>query len=100
MCLPNLQCAFPASRGLSAHGPGSVAAGLDSPATWPLLLIVWFHRRVISRFTPPTCRFTPSCSRYALDALRRYGALRGGWLAMWRVFRCNPVNRGGYDPLR
>jgi putative membrane protein insertion efficiency factor len=73
---------------------------------WPLklpalalLALIQFHRHVLSRLTPPTCRFTPSCSRYALDAVKRYGAIRGGWLALWRVLRCNPFNRGGYDPL-
>ena len=58
-----------------------------------------FYRRFISPYTIPSCRFTPTCSRYALDAVRRYGALKGGWLACWRVLRCNPFNKGGYDPL-
>ncbi len=73
-----------------------------SPLRWPALLLValiQFHRYVISPLTPPTCRFTPSCSRYGLDAVKRYGALRGGWLAIWRILRCNPFHRGGYDPL-
>lgn len=73
-----------------------------NPLTWPALLLValiLFHRHVISRFTPPTCRFTPSCSRYGLDAVKRYGAIRGSWLAIWRVLRCNPIHPGGYDPL-
>jgi putative membrane protein insertion efficiency factor len=58
------------------------------------------YRRYISRYTLPSCRFTPTCSRYALDALRRYGVLHGAWLAAWRILRCNPLCRGGYDPLR
>jgi hypothetical protein len=62
--------------------------------------LIAFYRRCISPFTLPTCRFTPTCSRYALDAVRRYGVLRGGWLACWRVLRCNPLCHGGYDPLR
>lgn len=73
-----------------------------NPLRWPALLLValiQFHRCVISPLTPPTCRFTPSCSRYGLDAVKRYGALRGGWLAIWRILRCNPFHRGGYDPL-
>lgn len=73
-----------------------------NPLTWPalaLVAVIMFHRNVISRFTPPTCRFTPSCSRYGLDAVKRYGAIRGSWLAAWRVLRCNPFHAGGYDPL-
>jgi putative membrane protein insertion efficiency factor len=73
-----------------------------NPLSWPALLLIaliQFHRRVVSPLTPPTCRFTPSCSRYSLDAVRRYGAIRGGWLAAWRVLRCNPFHPGGYDPL-
>jgi uncharacterized protein len=62
--------------------------------------LVQFYRRFVSPFTPPSCRFTPTCSRYAVDALRRYGVLRGGWLATWRVLRCNPFHPGGYDPLQ
>lgn len=73
-----------------------------NPLRWPalpLIALIQFHRRVLSPLTPPTCRFTPSCSRYALDAVLRYGAIRGGWLAAWRVLRCNPFHPGGYDPL-
>jgi uncharacterized protein len=100
MCLPSLQLTQPDACGVSASRAGRGAAGFASPAAWPLLLLVLVHRSVFSKLTPPTCRFTPSCSRYALDALRRYGAIRGGWLAVWRVLRCNPIHRGGYDPLQ
>ena len=65
-----------------------------------LVALIQFYRRFVSPFTPPSCRFTPTCSRYAVDALRRYGVLRGGWLATWRVLRCNPFHPGGYDPLQ
>lgn len=46
------------------------------------------------------CKFIPSCSNYAIDALNKYGALKGSWLAFKRILRCNPFNKGGYDPLR
>lgn len=62
--------------------------------------LITLYRRFISPFTVPSCRFTPTCSRYALDAVRRYGVVKGSWLALWRVLRCNPLCRGGYDPLR
>jgi uncharacterized protein len=64
-----------------------------------LCALIMFYRRFISPYTMPTCRFTPTCSRYALDAVRRYGVIKGGWLGFWRVLRCNPFCRGGYDPL-
>ena len=73
-----------------------------NPVHWPQLALVGFiqfYRRFVSPLAPPTCRFTPSCSRYAVDAVKRYGFIRGGWLAAWRVLRCNPFHPGGYDPL-
>lgn len=63
-------------------------------------LAIRCYRLYISPFSPPSCRFTPTCSRYAYDAFNRYGVLKGAWLSLWRVLRCNPICRGGYDPLR
>lgn len=61
---------------------------------------VKLYRHFISPLLPPSCRFTPTCSQYALEALRVHGALRGSWLTIWRVLRCNPFNRHvGYDPV-
>jgi putative membrane protein insertion efficiency factor len=57
------------------------------------------YRWFISPLLPPSCRFHPSCSEYAEEALARHGALRGGWLAARRVCRCGPWNRGGFDPV-
>ncbi len=58
-----------------------------------------FYQATISRLLPPTCRFYPSCSHYGYEAVARYGVIRGGWLAAKRIVRCNPFNRGGYDPV-
>nr|WP_221284339.1 membrane protein insertion efficiency factor YidD [Deinococcus humi] len=61
---------------------------------------VRYYQRVWSPRKPmPTCRFTPTCSEYAAQAIERHGAVRGGWLATWRVLRCNPLVPGGYDPV-
>ncbi|NNJ27710.1 membrane protein insertion efficiency factor YidD [Alienimonas chondri] len=65
-----------------------------------LLLVgaVRCYQAWISPLLGPTCRFTPTCSQYAIEAVRKYGVLRGGWKATWRIVRCNPFVRGGYDP--
>ena len=64
-----------------------------------LLALVRFYRRAISPFRPPSCRYTPTCSQYALEAIEKYGALKGGWMAFRRILRCNPFHKGGYDPV-
>lgn len=57
------------------------------------------YQLVISPLFPPSCKYSPTCSRYALDALTAHGALKGTALAVWRVLRCNPFSAGGYDPV-
>ncbi|MGQ9684544.1 MAG: membrane protein insertion efficiency factor YidD [Anaerolineae bacterium] len=64
-----------------------------------LLWIIRGYRRVISPMLPPACRFTPTCSDYAYQAIERYGALKGTWLAVRRILRCHPFHPGGYDPV-
>ena len=63
------------------------------------MALVRFYRRFISPMRRPCCRFTPTCSQYALEALETYGALKGSWLALKRILRCNPLCKGGYDPV-
>jgi putative membrane protein insertion efficiency factor len=60
---------------------------------------VRFYRRALSPLKPPSCRFHPTCSAYALEAIERHGAARGGWLTLRRILRCHPFCRGGYDPV-
>ncbi|NEO28331.1 MAG: membrane protein insertion efficiency factor YidD [Kamptonema sp. SIO4C4] len=57
------------------------------------------YQRFISPLFPPTCRFHPTCSQYALDAIARFGIIRGSGLALWRILRCHPFSAGGYDPV-
>lgn len=65
-----------------------------------LLKLIRFYQRGISPFFPPRCRFTPTCSQYALEAIEKYGAVKGGWLAFKRLMRCNPFNHQcPYDPV-
>lgn len=57
------------------------------------------YQLTISRMLPPSCRFEPSCSHYGYEAIRKYGAFKGSWMAIKRIARCNPWNPGGYDPV-
>jgi len=64
-----------------------------------VLSTIKLYQNTISRALPPVCRFEPSCSHYAYEAIERYGLLQGGWLAIKRLCRCHPFNPGGYDPV-
>ncbi len=65
-----------------------------------MLALIRFYRTCISPYTPPACRFTPTCSQYAMEAIEKYGARKGGWLAFKRLMRCNPFYKGDYyDPV-
>ena len=64
-----------------------------------LIAIVRGYKKYISPLLPPSCRFTPTCSEYAVEALQKHGAWKGSLLAIWRILRCNPFCKGGYDPV-
>jgi uncharacterized protein len=63
------------------------------------LWLLQLYKRWISPLLPPACRYVPTCSQYAMEAVERYGVLRGGIMAAWRVLRCHPFVKGGYDPV-
>lgn len=65
----------------------------------PLIFLIRLYQKYVSPAKPPSCRFTPTCSNYAIGALREWGLVRGLALTVWRVLRCNPFSKGGYDPV-
>jgi putative membrane protein insertion efficiency factor len=70
-----------------------------TPAALPLVGLVRVYQRLVSPLLPPSCRFYPSCSAYAVTALERHGAAKGTWLAARRLARCHPFHPGGLDPV-
>ena len=70
------------------------------PLSWLMLALIAFYRTCISPLTPPACRYTPTCSQYAQEAIKKYGPFKGGWLALKRIGRCQPFSkRDWYDPV-
>ncbi|WP_424495054.1 membrane protein insertion efficiency factor YidD [Salinimicrobium sp. GXAS 041] len=67
--------------------------------SYPLIGLVKFYQQAISPFTPATCRFTPTCSQYTLEAIQKHGPFRGTWLGMKRIAKCQPWGSSGYDPV-
>lgn len=72
---------------------------MNKPVKFILIGIINFYRKFISPILPDSCRFTPTCSQYALTAIEKYGAGKGSFLALKRILRCHPFNPGGYDPV-
>jgi len=65
-----------------------------------LIALIRFYQKVLSPHIPPSCRYTPTCSRYAVEALQKYGPLKGSVMALRRILRCTPFHRGGFDPVK
>ena len=89
----------PAGASKSQSGAGRPAAAVRMSPAALLVLLIRGYQRFLSPLLGPRCRFVPSCSEYAAEALQRHGALRGLWLTCWRLLRCQPFCRGGYDPV-
>lgn len=81
----------------------TILQNIFKPLVWLLskvfILLINFYRHCISPLTPPSCRFTPTCSQYALEAIKKYGPFKGGLLAIKRILKCNPWGPSGYDPV-
>ncbi len=64
------------------------------------ILLIKGYQKIISPLLPPSCRFYPTCSQYGIEAITKHGVIKGGLMTAWRVMRCNPFSKGGYDPVR
>jgi uncharacterized protein len=85
---------------VSVLGRVRAAAKTSSkPAVRGLVFLIQLYRHMVSPLRPATCRFVPTCSQYAVDALTEYGLIRGSWLAAARLAKCGPWHRGGWDPI-
>jgi putative membrane protein insertion efficiency factor len=73
---------------------------LQKCGTYFVLSLIRAYQLLISPLFPPACRFTPSCSQYAIDAIKCHGTCRGIFMALWRILRCHPFSDGGYDPVK
>ena len=73
--------------------------GAETAVVRGVIFLIQLYRHMVSPLRLPTCRFTPTCSQYAVDALAEYGLLRGSWLATVRLAKCGPWHRGGWDPI-
>ncbi|MBQ7062796.1 MAG: membrane protein insertion efficiency factor YidD [Bacteroidales bacterium] len=72
---------------------------MEQMLSWLFLLLIRFYQTCISPLTPAACRYTPTCSQYAKEAIIKHGPLKGSWLALKRILRCNPWGGSGYDPV-
>ncbi len=89
---------FPHSGG-AANRHAKAFSGLAKLLGKGLILLIRFYQRAISPLFPPSCRYTPTCSQYAVEAIQKHGPLKGLWLALRRLSRCHPWGGSGYDPV-
>ena len=89
----------PAAEVVRAHAPTRPRASILNLPRLAGWYLIRFYQRFIGPALPPSCRFYPSCSTYALEAVAKHGLLRGSWLAAWRLMRCHPFHPGGVDPV-
>jgi putative membrane protein insertion efficiency factor len=87
------------AQGVGSSGSNSMGTSGRSLGAWISLALVQFYRTFLSHFFGGACKFYPSCSQYAQEAIRRHGARRGIWLALKRLGRCRPFTKGGFDPV-
>jgi uncharacterized protein len=74
-------------------------SGRDYNMRYAFIYLIKLYQKAISPMFPPSCRFYPTCSQYAVESFQRYGVFKGGAKAVWRILRCNPFSKGGYDPV-
>lgn len=79
--------------------PSSAGGWMKIPGRC-LIVCIRGYQYILSPLFPPVCRFVPTCSHYAIEAIRKHGVFRGSFMAIWRIARCHPFSRGGYDPVR
>jgi putative membrane protein insertion efficiency factor len=89
-------CAAAEADGVDGDSPGRLIGAARALVSAPIVV----YQRIISPALPRRCRYEPTCSRYAVQAIGEYGILKGSVLAVWRLLRCNPLSRGGYDPVQ
>src|SRR5277367_2809257 len=77
----------------------SAAGGVTNAVVRAVIFVIQLYRHMVSPLRPASCRFVPTCSQYAVDALTEYGLIRGSWLAAGRLAKCGPWHRGGWDPI-
>ncbi|MEI3336444.1 MAG: membrane protein insertion efficiency factor YidD [Clostridium sp.] len=65
-----------------------------------ILYLIKMYRTKISPMYPPRCKYIPTCSQYAVEAIEKYGVIKGGLMSIWRILRCNPFSKGGFDPIK
>lgn len=99
MCTAHPHHEHAQERPQTARDSAVRVSGLSRVVAWPLIVLVKIYQFTLSPVLGRQCRFYPTCSWYALDALRTYGGFRGGWMMMKRLARCHPFSKGGYDPV-